>query len=209
MRTGCRHQRALPARRPRRATAAACWPGCRTTTRARTASGAPRSPPAPLGTPRAARHLHHRLGRRGRRRHRRRRQPRYGRLAAAQRHRPRPTSTTTSGRPARAAPAPRWNGPMRVLNADWVSSPAVVIDRNGQRATVAFTQPLIGYRWNVLHTRWTPPAGWSAAQPLETTNQAGGDARRSHPPPGHRRRRQRPRRLAAQGRRRRPAPLPT
>jgi hypothetical protein len=69
-----------------------------------------------------------------------------------------------------------WKGPMLVHNADWVSSPAVVIDRTGQAATVAFVQPLIGYRWNVLQTRWTPSAGWSAAQPLETTNQAGGDA---------------------------------
>ena len=96
-----------------------------------------------------------------------------------------------------------WKGPMLVHNADWVSSPAVVIDRTGQAATVAFVQPLIGYRWNVLQTRWTPSAGWSAAQPLETTNQAGGDA---ESPPGHRRRGQRPRRLAAQGRRRRQRP---
>ena len=68
-----------------------------------------------------------------------------------------------------------WKGPMKVFtSAGWLSSPAVVIDRAGQ-ATVAFVQPLIGYRWNVIQTRWTPSTGWSAIQPLETTNPSRGN----------------------------------
>jgi hypothetical protein len=72
-----------------------------------------------------------------------------------------------------AGQAPRWQPAQRVLNAAWVSSPAVVIDTTGQ-ATVTFTQPITGYRWNVIHTRWHPQTGWTAAQALETANQAGG-----------------------------------
>ncbi len=66
-----------------------------------------------------------------------------------------------------------WRGPQRVLTADWVSAPAVVIDATGQ-ATVAFTQPIVGYRWNVVHTRYHPQTGWTGAQALETSNQASG-----------------------------------
>jgi hypothetical protein len=67
-----------------------------------------------------------------------------------------------------------WRGPMRILNAAWVSAPAVVIDRTGTSAAVAFTQPITGYRWNVIQTHWTASGGWATAQPLETTNQAEG-----------------------------------
>jgi hypothetical protein len=67
-----------------------------------------------------------------------------------------------------------WRGPLRVLNADWVSAPAVVVDSTGASATVAFTQPLTGNRWSVVQTRWTTSGGWGSALPLETTNRASG-----------------------------------
>jgi hypothetical protein len=67
-----------------------------------------------------------------------------------------------------------WQGPQKVLNADWVSSPAVVIDRAGN-ATVAYTQPITGYNWNVIQVRkGAMSSTWEPAQPLETANRAGG-----------------------------------
>ena len=67
-----------------------------------------------------------------------------------------------------------WQGPRLILNAGWVSSPAVVIDRSGN-ATVAYVQPITGYNWNVIGVRKPAGAnGWDPAQPLETTNKAGG-----------------------------------
>ena len=66
-----------------------------------------------------------------------------------------------------------WKPPARVLNAAWVSSPAVVVDRAGT-ATLAFTQPITGYKWNVIGTRRPAGGAWAAAAPLETANQAGG-----------------------------------
>jgi hypothetical protein len=39
---------------------------------------------------------------------------------------------------------------------------------------VAFTQPITGYKWNVIWTRRPAGGGWADAQPLETANQAGG-----------------------------------
>ena len=66
-----------------------------------------------------------------------------------------------------------WKPPARVLNASWVSAPAVVVDRAGN-ATVAFTQPITGYKWNVIGTRRPAGGSWAAPQPLETANQAPG-----------------------------------
>jgi hypothetical protein len=66
-----------------------------------------------------------------------------------------------------------WQPPARVLNAAWVSSPAVAIDPAGN-TTVAFTQPITGYKWNVIGLRRPAGGAWTAAAPLETTNQAAG-----------------------------------
>jgi hypothetical protein len=66
-----------------------------------------------------------------------------------------------------------WKPPARVLNASWVSAPAVVVDRTGT-ATVAFTQPIIGYKWNVFGMRRPAGGAWTTPQPLETVNQAAG-----------------------------------
>jgi hypothetical protein len=66
-----------------------------------------------------------------------------------------------------------WKPAARVLNASWVSAPAVAVDRAGN-ATVTFTQPITGYKWNVISTRRPVGGAWTAAQPLETSNQAAG-----------------------------------
>jgi hypothetical protein len=63
--------------------------------------------------------------------------------------------------------------PARVVTGSWATAPAVVLDRAGN-ATVAYTQPITGYKWNVISVRRPAGGAWASPQPLETANQAPG-----------------------------------
>ena len=75
----------------------------------------------------------------------------------------------------RFTPTAGWGAaePIETDNAGRASSPQVALDSNGN--AVAVWQQWDGTRFNIWANRFTPTAGWGAAEPIETDN--AGDAR--------------------------------